>query len=57
MEITPELRQAISKGMTADKIEEIALREGMKTLRGTIIEEVLAGNTTMDELKRVTYDE
>ena len=57
MEITPELRQAISKGMTADEIEEIALREGMKTLRGTIIEEVLAGNTTMDELKRVTYDE
>lgn len=57
MEITPQIRQAISNGLSADELESIALNEGMKTLRGTIVESVLEGETTMDELKRVTYDE
>ncbi len=57
MPITPALRKAISKGETADNIEKIALEEGMKTLRMAAIDYVLKGITTIEEVKRITYDE
>ena len=57
MPVTPRLKKAISKGETADVIEKIALEEGMVTLRGGIIDYVLKGITTMEELKRITFEE
>lgn len=57
MPISPRLKKAISKGETADAIESIALEEGMTTLRRGIIDYVLKGITTMEELKRITFEE
>lgn len=57
MPITPALRKAISKGETADNIEKIALSEGMNTLRMAAVDYVLKGITTIDEVKRITYED
>lgn len=56
MPITPKLKMAISKGAGADAIEKISLEEGMKTLRMGAIDYALQGLTTVEEVKRVTYD-
>ena len=57
MPMSPALRKVISKGDTADNIEKVALEEGMKTLRMSAIEKVLNGITTIEEVKRITYEE
>lgn len=57
MPITPGLRGLISKGAVADDIEKKALAEGMKTLRMEAIDYALAGMTTIEEVKRITYEE
>lgn len=57
MPVTPTLKRAINRGESADVIEKIALEEGMVTLRKGITQYVLEGITTMDELKRITYEE
>lgn len=54
--ITPGLKAAISRGESADMIERLALEEGMKTLRMGAIEYALQGLTTVEEVKRVTYE-
>lgn len=56
MPMTAELKKAISKGENADVIEQIALRDGMKTLRMSAVEYVLKGLTTVEEVKRVAYE-
>lgn len=57
MPITPSLRTLISKGTVADLIEKEALNEGMKTLRMGAIDYALQGMTTIEEVKRITYEE
>ena len=57
MPMSPALRKVISKGDTADNIKKVALKEGMKTLRMSAIEKVLNGITTIEEVKRITYEE
>lgn len=57
MPVTPALRKVISKGETADNIEKIALQEGMKTLRMAAVDYVLKGITTIEEVKRITYED
>lgn len=57
MPVTPALKRAISKGETAENLEKIALGEGMKTLRMAASEYVLQGVTTVEEVKRITYEE
>ena len=57
MPITPALRTCISKGAVADEIEKQALKEGMKTLRMEAIDYTLSGMTTIEEVKRITYEE
>jgi type IV pilus assembly protein PilB len=56
MPMTRELKKTISRGENADIIEKIALHEGMKTLRMSAIEYVLKGLTTVEEVKRVAYE-
>jgi len=51
--ITPEIRRMIVTGCSNDEIKSQAIEEGMKTLRTSGIEEVLAGGTTLEELQRV----
>lgn len=57
MPVNAELRQAISRGENADVLEEIALRHGMKTLRMSAIEYALKGITTVEEVRRVAYED
>ena len=57
MPVTPALKRAISKGETAENLEKIALSEGMKTLRMAASDYVLQGVTTVEEVKRITYEE
>ena len=57
MPVTPALKRAIAKGENAETLENIALSEGMKTLRMAASEYVLQGVTTVEEVKRITYEE
>ena len=57
MPITADLRQAINRGENADVLEEIALKHGMKTLRMSAIEYALRGITTVEEVRRVAYED
>ncbi len=56
MEITPQLKKIISKKGDADEIKELALKEGMKTLRMSATEYVLDGTTSVQEMMRVSFD-
>ena len=57
MPVTPTLKRAIAKGENAENLEKIALSEGMKTLRMAAVEYALQGVTTVEEVKRITYEE
>ena len=57
MPITADLRQAINRGENADVLEEIARKHGMKTLRMSAVEYALRGITTVEEVRRVAYEE
>ena len=57
MPITADLRQAINRGENADVLEEIALKHGMKTLRMSAVEYALRGITTVEEVRRVAYED
>ena len=54
MEITDTLREAIEKREPPVKIQEIARRDGFRTLRESAIQVLLDGITTFDEIVRVT---
>ena len=51
MMVSRGLRQLIQTGKRADELQRHALREGMFTLRQDGIEKVLAGITTIDEVR------
>jgi CheY-like chemotaxis protein len=51
---SPELEGLISTGGTADKIAEIARRQGMRTLFESGLRHMLRGQTSVEELLRVT---
>jgi type IV pilus assembly protein PilB len=52
--MSPELERRIGAGMTADKIAEAARENGMKSLWESGLRHVLAGDSSLDELLRVT---
>lgn len=56
MEMTPKLKTLISKGGNADEIKELALSEGMHTLRMSASEYVLDGTTSYNEMMKVSFD-
>lgn len=56
MPITPDLKEIISKHASADEIKRIALNEGMKTIRMSAARCVLDGITSIDEMKKVSFD-
>ena len=57
MPITNDLRQTINQGKNADELEAIALKHGMKTLRMSAIEYALKGITTVEEVRRVAFED
>jgi type IV pilus assembly protein PilB len=55
MPVSRELQAIIAKGATADVIEKQALEEGMLTLKMGAAKHVLAGITSLAEMKKITY--
>lgn len=51
--IERNVRDAITAGKNSDVLKDIAIRDGMKTLRMACMEHVYEGITTVDELLRV----
>ena len=52
--MTPELERRIGEGATAEKISEAARAAGMRSLFGSGLRHVLSGESTLEELLRVT---
>lgn len=53
--IDKELRSAINKGLSSDELKDLAVKNGMVTLKNSCIQKVLKGETTFEEYLRVTY--
>jgi type II secretory ATPase GspE/PulE/Tfp pilus assembly ATPase PilB-like protein len=51
MMVTPGLRHLIQTGARAEELQRHALGDGMHTLRQDGIEKVLAGVTTIEEVR------
>jgi type II secretory ATPase GspE/PulE/Tfp pilus assembly ATPase PilB-like protein len=51
MVISRELRRLVQTGARADALQQVAMAEGMRTLRQDGIEKVLAGVTTIEEVR------
>lgn len=56
MTITPAIRRVISKRGTAEEIKDVALSEGMHTLRMSSSEMVIKGTTSFSEMMKVSFD-
>lgn len=56
MTITPKIKSMISKGSSADEIKEVAITEGMSTLKASAAKYVLDGTTSVSEMVKVTYE-
>ncbi|MGE5232056.1 MAG: ATPase, T2SS/T4P/T4SS family, partial [Deltaproteobacteria bacterium] len=52
--MTPELERLIGSGGTADRVAEFGRKNGMRSLWDSGLRHVLQGDTTIDELLRVT---
>ncbi len=50
---SPQIRRMVLSGQNDDTIKQQAIAEGMRTLQKSAIQEVLLGNTTVDEISRV----
>ncbi|MBE5935116.1 MAG: type II/IV secretion system protein [Lachnospiraceae bacterium] len=57
MPITPNIKRVIAAGGDSEQIKEVALREGMSTLRMSAAKLVLQGVTSMSEMKRISFEE
>jgi type II secretory ATPase GspE/PulE/Tfp pilus assembly ATPase PilB-like protein len=55
LEVTPDIQEAVVQRRTARDVREIAIAQGMRTLREAGLRKVAAGITTVDEIMRVTY--
>ena len=56
MPITSGIRKILHNKVTADEIQEIAVKEGMNTLRMAGARNVIDGVTSIEEVVRVAYD-
>lgn len=57
MEITPRLKHAIATQASTEQLKEVALSEGMHTLRMSASKYVLDGVTTIREMLKVSFEE
>lgn len=56
MEVTPRLKRVIAHNEDADKIKDVALEDGMKTLHMRAGEYVVDGTTSITEMLKVSFD-
>lgn len=55
--ISPEIRDAVNRRLPEHALLQIAVEEGMKTMLQDGIAKILAGNTSIEEIMRVAYQE
>ena len=55
MRITQRLQNLISEGAPTERIKEVAVEDGMKTLLAYSLDLVRQGYTTLEEVERVTF--
>jgi type II secretion system protein E len=55
--MTPGVKEAIIRKAPAEAIRDVAIKEGVRTMRSDGLKKVLAGLTTLEELARVTRQE
>jgi len=55
MTASEKMRELIATRQSASKIKELAVEEGMHTLRQSAIDKVIAGISTPEEIKRVIF--
>ena len=55
MRMTERLQSLITAGAPTERIKEVAVEEGMKTLLSYSLELVRQGHTTLEEVERVTF--
>jgi type IV pilus assembly protein PilB len=53
LSVSPAIRKMIADGVSDGQIKQQAIQEGMRSLTKAAIDDMLAGNTTIDELMRV----
>ncbi len=56
MEITPEIKRAITSSGTTEQIKNVAIKDGMRTLRVSASNCVKEGITTIEEMKKVSFE-
>ncbi len=57
LQMTPDILELITRNAMAEEIKEAAKRQGMTTLRECALRKALAGETTLEEVFRVTGEE
>ncbi|MDD3375700.1 MAG: GspE/PulE family protein [Candidatus Omnitrophica bacterium] len=55
MNVTPEIKDMILRKPTEREVEEVAISQGMHSLQKNAIEKAIAGETTLEEVARVTF--
>ncbi|TCK98381.1 type IV pilus assembly protein PilB [Natranaerovirga hydrolytica] len=55
MNVSNAIRKAINDHANSDQLKEIALKEGMDTLKSNASQLVLNGTTTLEEMLRIAY--
>jgi type IV pilus assembly protein PilB len=55
MRVTEKVQALITQGAPTERIKEVAVEEGMKTLLSYSLDLVSQGYTTLDEVERVTF--
>jgi type IV pilus assembly protein PilB len=53
LQVTPRLRDAVAQQMATDRLRDLAVEEGMQTLRRAGLELVLNGVTSLKEMMAV----
>jgi general secretion pathway protein E len=54
--LSPQLKKMITANSSSDEMRQVAIREGMTTLREDAWQKVKAGITTLEEALRVTTE-
>jgi type IV pilus assembly protein PilB len=54
LKVTPEIQELVLKKVSADEIRDMAIKQGMKSLRQSAVDKLLAGLTSPEEVMRVT---
>jgi type IV pilus assembly protein PilB len=55
MIVSPEIKEMVLEGASADELKKTAMRMGMKTLRQSGLSKVKEGTTSLEEVMRVTF--